>query len=69
MTITMPIPIPIIHLFRIIDANAGSFSKKESKMPKFPEKKMKRTPHPRAALAAPKGAFYIKLSPAIFLSN
>lgn len=69
MTITMPIPIPIIHLFRIIDANAGSFAKKESTMPKIPEKKMKRTPHPRAALAAPKGAFFIILSSALFLSN
>ena len=59
ITIAMPINIPIKHRLLTDAANSGSSVKKESTKPKIPVKKIMMTPHPRAALVAPKGAFFI----------
>jgi len=59
MTIAMPINIPIKHRFLTADASSGLSVKKESTKPKIPVTKIMMTPHPRAALVAPKGAFFI----------
>jgi hypothetical protein len=59
MTIPIPINIPIKHRVRTAVANSGSSVKKDSTKPKIPVKNIIKTPHPKAALVAPKGAFFI----------
>ena len=54
--------IPMMHLFLINDARAGSSAKKERIIPKIPENIIKIIPHPKAAFTAPKGAFLIIVS-------
>lgn len=56
---TMPIAIPKMHRFLIIDANPASSIKKEITVPITPAKRRKRTPQPNAAFVAPKEAFRI----------
>lgn len=58
-TIAMPISMPIKHRLLTAAANSGSSVKKESTKPKIPVKKIMMTPHPTAALVAPKEAFFI----------
>jgi hypothetical protein len=59
MTIAIPINIPIKHRLLTDAASPGSSVKKEITKPKMPVKKIMRTPHPTAALVAPKEAFFI----------